>query len=101
NDFSGPIAESDFVTAYVGLLSTVRGYYPAAHIFCVSWESWGATAQGYIATAIAAFGDAAVSEVPFVVDANDGWGCDYHPGQTMQAKLGAELASAIQATMGW
>ena len=101
NDFSATIAQADFVAAYVALLTDVRAHHPAVPIFCVSWPSWGATHAAWVATAIAAFAQADVHEVAFTVDDADGWGCDYHPGQLMQQKLGATLATAISTTLGW
>ncbi|MBW2455129.1 MAG: hypothetical protein JRI68_11495 [Deltaproteobacteria bacterium] len=31
----------------------------------------------------------------------DGWGCDYHPSTTTHQKLGQQLATAMQAELGW
>jgi hypothetical protein len=101
NDFSAPIQESDFVGAYVDLLTTVRGHYPMAAIFCVTWEHWGAQNQGYVSSAVTQFADANVHEVEFTIEAADGWGCDYHPSLATHAKLGALLTTELERTLGW
>jgi carbohydrate esterase-like protein/GDSL-like lipase/acylhydrolase family protein len=101
NDFSTAIQENDFVSAYVAFLGAIRGNYPSATIFCVTWQGWGATQQGYVTSAIAQFGDADVHQVDFAVDPADGWGCDYHPNLVMHAKLGAQLTTVLQTTLGW
>jgi hypothetical protein len=90
----------DFITDYVGLLDQVRGSYPSADIFCVSWEGWGAENQAHVGTAIAMFGDPRVYEVQFTIDSQDGFGCDYHPSAVTHQKLGAQLAQEITATLG-
>lgn len=101
NDFSAPVAEADFVGAYVDLLGTVRGHYPNAAIFCVTWQHWGAENQGYVLSAIDQFADSNVHSVEFSIDPNDGWGCDYHPSLVTHQKLGQVLTTAFEQTLGW
>ena len=100
NDFSAPIQGADFVADYVALLGEIRGNYPNAAIFCVSWTGWGADNQAHVATAVQTFGDPGVHEVEFTIDAQDGWGCDYHPSVVTHQKLGAQLAEQITTTLG-
>jgi hypothetical protein len=46
-------------------------------------------------------GDANVYHVGFSIDANDGWGCDYHPSAVSQQKLGDLLAQSMASQLGW
>ncbi|MCA9618849.1 MAG: hypothetical protein KC731_07505 [Myxococcales bacterium] len=101
NDFSATIAENDFVSAYVGLLTTVRQHRPNATIYTVRWEGWGSTHMSWVSSAVAQFGDADVHETDFSIDPNDGWGCDYHPSEATHAKLGAQLAATLKSDLGW
>ncbi|MCC6559280.1 MAG: hypothetical protein IT372_40675 [Polyangiaceae bacterium] len=100
NDFSAPIDGDAFVADYVSLLGAVRAHYPSAAIFCVTWAHWGAGNQGHVTTAISAFGDPGVHEVELTIEPQEGFGCDYHPSAATHARLGAELAQQIAATLG-
>lgn len=101
NDFSVAIAQQDFVGAYVALLGQIRSFYPAATIFCVSWASWGAEHEGWVQEAMTQSGDDNLQTLSFASDPADGWGCDYHPSATTHQKLGAQLADAMGAELGW
>jgi hypothetical protein len=101
NDFSADIEGDDFIGAYRDLITTVRGNYAAAAIFCVTWQSWGGTNQSYVESAVRESGDPNVHVVEFVTDPDDGQGCDGHTNVASNAKLGADLTAALQETLGW
>ena len=101
NDFSAAISEGQFVPAYVALLATIRGHYPEAAIFCVTWAHWGATHESWVQSAMTQSGDANVHHVGFSIDPNDGWGCDWHPSAVTHQKLGDLLATTMAAELGW
>jgi hypothetical protein len=101
NDLSAPIAEAEFVGAYVDLLDAVRLRYPAALVFTVTWQHWGEPKAGWVADAMAMTGDPALRLLTFTIDPEDGFGCDYHPSLATHAKLGALLTQALEAELGW
>jgi hypothetical protein len=101
NDFSAPIAESDFEGAYTALLQEVRMKYPDAMIFCVTWAHWGSTKDGWVTKAMSATGDPKLRHVGFSIDPNDGYGCDYHTNLITNGKLGAILTQSLHDELGW
>lgn len=101
NDFSSSVSEGNFVPAYEGLLQTIRGYYPSAAIFCVSWAHWGAEHESWVDAAVANVGDSNTHRISFVVDWNDGQGCDGHTNVVTNAKLGEQLTEAFATELGW
>lgn len=101
NDFSAPIAQADFVGAYVDLLKEVRAAYPGAMIFCVTWAHWGAEKEGWVQDAMSASGDPDLRHVAFSIDPADGYGCDYHTNLVTNQKLGAVLTQALKDEVGW
>ena len=101
NDFSAALAEADFEAAYAALLGEVRGAYPGAMVFCVTWAHWGAKKEAWVKGAMAATGDAGLRHVRFVIDAADGYGCDYHTNLVTNAKLGEVITQALRTELGW
>ncbi|MEZ4296255.1 MAG: SGNH/GDSL hydrolase family protein [Polyangiaceae bacterium] len=101
NDFSVSIRESDFVRAYVQLLTSVRRRYPAAKIFCVSWADWGAEHEGWVETAMRDSGDRNLRHLAFRIEPADGYGCDHHTNLATNAKLGRLLTQALHDDLGW
>ncbi len=95
NDFSAPISYGNFVGAYVTLLQDVRTRYPAATIVGISWAHWGSESESWVTDAVDQFGDANSTTERFVIDANDGWGCDYHTNVISNQKFGEQLAARI------
>lgn len=95
NDFSAAISYDKFVGAYVALLQDVRARYPAATIVGVSWAHWGSDSESWVTDAVDQFGDANSTTERFVIDANDGWGCDYHTNVVSNQKFGEQLAARI------
>ena len=63
------------------------------------------TALGYIGNAVAernVAGDAKVKVFEMMpVDAQDGYGCDWHPNLTTHEKMATELTAELGATLGW
>jgi hypothetical protein len=101
NDFSAPITEGDFVTAYVQFLDAVRAAHPSAMIFCVTWDGWGPMHEAWVQEAITMSGDPKLRHVGFVIDQTDGWGCDSHTNLVTNGKLGNVLAKAMDDELGW
>jgi lysophospholipase L1-like esterase len=101
NDFSAALDSGAFIDAYVALLGEVRGHYPSASIYCVTWAHWGGTNQGYVLAAIDQFGDAQVSSIEFTIEPEEGFGCDYHPSLSTHERLGAQLTQTLEADLGW
>ena len=104
---------SDFVTAYVAFVDTLRSTYPNAHVFVISspmlgdgWPSalyMSATDQKTALTMVeshyAAAGDDKVHK--FFVDRVSGTGCGTHPNAEQQADNGQMLADFVKTTMQW
>jgi hypothetical protein len=101
NDFSAAIGMGDFVGAYVGLVQTVRGHYPSALIVSVTWANWGAEHEGWVQAALDQAGESDAITTSFVIDPEDGWGCDYHTNEISNQKLGTQLAELLQQELGW
>jgi lysophospholipase L1-like esterase len=101
NDNSSDVAEANFVGAYTAFLGTLRGYYPNAAIFCVSWANWGATSEGWVDQAVAATADANTYRLSFVIDPADGLGCDWHTNVVTNGKLAEQLTDAFATELGW
>lgn len=97
NDFSAAISYENFVGAYVALLQDVRVQYPAATIMGISWAHWGSESESWVTDAVAQFGDANSTTERFVIDADDGWGCDFHTNVVSNQKFGEQLAARIAA----
>ncbi len=95
NDFSAAISYENFVGAYVALLADVRTRYPAATIVGISWAHWGSDSESWVTDAVEQFGDANSTTERFVIDAEDGWGCDYHTNVLSNQKFGEQLAARI------
>lgn len=116
NDFAkGTPDEKGFTDAYHALVAQVRGRYPQAHVFCALGPMLSdgyppgaaalTTARKYINTVVSelnAGGDARVHFIEFPVqDAANGYGCDWHPSLKTHQLMGAQLASAVAAALGW
>ena len=97
NDFSAAIDQAQFQGAYVTLLQTVRQHYPAAAIVAVTWAHWGAEHESWVEMAVQQTADAHTQTERFVIDADDGYGCDFHTNTVSNAKFGAQLAESIAA----
>ena len=87
--------------AYVALLGAVRERYPQAPIFTVTWAHWGGEHEQWVADAVSETGDANIEVVPFEIQNDEGFGCDYHPSAATHARLGEELTQVLQTKLGW
>jgi lysophospholipase L1-like esterase len=101
NDFSAPIDDGAFVDGYALFLAEIRAAHPEAHVLCVTWAHWGAASESLVSEAVIASGLDRVSTTRFVIDPDEGYGCDFHTSDVANARLGAELAATLRATLGW
>jgi hypothetical protein len=119
NDFSPGeserplLSQEVFVRAYIELVQKLRGYYPEAHIFCVSspmlHDGWPEATNQFatdqkqsITKVVDEFnknGDAKIHK--FFVKAINGTGCGTHPSVEQQADTADELKPFIATVMGW
>ncbi|WP_437835460.1 SGNH/GDSL hydrolase family protein [Sorangium sp. So ce1153] len=119
NDFSPGDSErprmdvETYAEAYIDFIDTLRGYYPDAHIFCMSspmlGDGWpeptdmSATDHKASLTRVeehfAANNDTKVHKV-FVSKAT-GKGCGTHPDATEHETMAEELSPVLQSVMGW
>ncbi|HEY4159258.1 MAG TPA: GDSL-type esterase/lipase family protein, partial [Polyangiaceae bacterium] len=111
NDFSANMSldSSSFTGAYTAFLTTVRGKYPDAWLYCAIGPllySTGLTnAQSYIQAMVAsvnAAGDAKVKVLDFgQQNSSLGTGCDYHPNVTEHQRLAGILTARLRGDLGW
>ena len=119
NDFSPGDSQREKMTvetytaAYVDFVTTLRGYYPDAHIFGVSspmlgdgWPEPTDTSATDLKSAIAAmvehFNSAGDDKVhQFNVTKLIGTGCGTHPSAEQDASMAAELGDFVKTTLGW
>jgi lysophospholipase L1-like esterase len=108
NDFSVGDPGQAFVDAYVALVADVRARYPDAWIVLAESPMLGgadhtAHAAHLAAVATASGGEAArVATLALAVqDADDGYGCDYHPNEVTQGKMATALVARLRALLGW
>lgn len=119
NDFSPgdserpPLEVEPYVESYIAFVERLRGYYPDAHIFCLSspmlgdgWPDASYTSATSLKQAIAAaeehFSSAGDERVhAFEVSKLSGTGCGTHPSVEQHALLGEELAEEIAQVVGW
>ncbi len=110
NDFAkGEPGEDQFKDAYRGLVSTIRGKYPDAWIFCtvgpLLWGTGLASAQSYLQAIVSdakSAGDARVQYLDFgQQDTSKGTGCDYHPNLIEHQAMADVLVPALQSALGW
>ena len=110
NDFSTtphPAGEV-FLQGYTNLIFKVRERYPGAHIFAVAGPMMVGPAEDTIRSVVTqmneALGDERVHFVPIentlALSAVD-YGCDWHPNESGQAKIAAQLAPLMKGVLGW
>ncbi len=103
-----------YVDAYIDFVSTLRGHYPNAHIFCVSspmlndgWPSVSDKSQTNLEKALEGVvnhfnttgNDPNVHK--FIVADINGSGCGTHPSAAQHASLASSLGNYVRTTMGW
>lgn len=102
NDFSSAVDEAAFIDAYAGLLADVRAKYPDAPIFCVGGAFLSDQISTNVDAAVAKLGDPKVKRIELPGrDEAEGYGCDYHPSLSTQAKVGEALAALLRTELGW
>jgi lysophospholipase L1-like esterase len=110
NDYSGNTDPTDtqFETAYQSFLEHIRGKYPDAYILCTNGpmlppDDLGKMRENAIAavTARQAAGDTNLKYYDMKTPNAEPVGCDYHPNLATQAAMAAELATEIEADLGW
>jgi lysophospholipase L1-like esterase len=110
NDFSTtphPAGEV-FLQGYTNLIIKVRQRYPNAHIFAVGGPIMAGPAVDTIRSVVAQMnemlGDERVHFVPIentLEQSAVDYGCDWHPNESGQRKIAAQLAPVIAAVLGW
>ncbi len=115
NDFgrANPDREG-WVAAYVDFIARVRRHYPDTPIYCAQgtmMSDWPedrkprTTILSYLAEVVArahAAGGPPVRLIDFgVQQAENGIGANWHPSVRTDALMGAQLAAALQADLGW
>ena len=115
NDFAQGDPGQPYVTAFEQFLARIRSAYPSAWILVAQSPMLSDSfPQGAmlrtinaqdLATVVANrtnSGDAKVAYLDVAEqDPNDGYGCDYHPNETTQAKMAAVLVAKIREVTGW
>jgi lysophospholipase L1-like esterase len=119
NDFSPgdserpPLDVEPYVEAYIEFVERLRGYYPDAHIFCLSspmlgdgWPDSNYKSSSNLIETIHAVEDHFADEGDDLVHAFEvsklsGLGCGTHPNVAQHETLGEELAAEIAGIVGW
>ena len=111
NDFSAnmSLGSDAFTAAYQGFLTTVRGKYPDAWIYCaigpLLYSTGLANATQYIKALVATVNGNGDTKVK-VLDLGSqnttlGTGCAYHPNVTEHARMAGILSTELKATLSW
>ncbi|MGC4063985.1 MAG: SGNH/GDSL hydrolase family protein [Polyangiaceae bacterium] len=109
NDYSSDKdpTDSEFTSAYVGLLENIRSHYADAYILCTIGPMLSGTdlttARKNIAAAVETrhtAGDPKV-EAYELTTGNPSPGCSYHPDLTTHQAMATELATKISSYVGW
>jgi len=114
NDYNAPGADpsTSYQAAYLQFVTTLRGAYPEAYIFCAMGPLLGGTP---LANALAAVnnviaarhtaGDMQIGLVQFATQMcnadGTGCGCQYHPDATTHQAMATVLEAKIRSTLGW
>jgi endoglucanase len=103
------LGSDPFTTAYRAFLTTVRGKYTHAWIYCtigpLLYGTGLTNATAYINAMVAAVnadGDTKVKVVNFgQQNTMLGTGCDYHPNATEHQRMAGLLTTELRTTLGW
>jgi len=98
-----------YETAYLGFVRTLRQEYPDAHLLLTIGPMLDganlSAIKGHlqkVLTTRAGEGDTKMSFLEFPVQQQtDGYGCDYHPSPTTNAKMSALLTAELKTRLGW
>ena len=101
NDFGPGDPGTDYETAYVNFIKTVRSKYPAANFILI--DMYGGVRLTRINTVVSTLksgGDNKV-EALSVSMAQNNLGCGMHPNVAGQAAMGAVLTTRLKSLMNW
>jgi lysophospholipase L1-like esterase len=116
NDFAkGDPGQENFEDAYVGLVTTVRGYYPDAYILLLTGPMVNSTSpfkgalkllDGYVDDVVSirqAAGDTKIADLHLAAQNCDDeqCGCDFHPDVARQQTMSTSIVSALKTALGW
>jgi lysophospholipase L1-like esterase len=107
------VDSAQFVSTYINFVSTLRGYYPSAHIICVvpnSLSNWWPVGFNSL-TRIKSYIDATVdhhlglgdNKVHYfeLTTQTSPYGEDWHPSNATHLSMANQIKPFIQTIMGW
>jgi len=95
NDNNAGVNKTTYKTAYGAFLTTVRGHYPDALIYCVADD-------GALSTEVQAVVDAkADPKIKYLRLDGNGDGCHGHPDLAGHRAMADQLLAALHADLGW
>lgn len=97
NDYNAGVDTNAYKTAYQGFLTTVRGHYPDAFIYCASQDD---SLAAEIKEVVDAKNDPKIQYVPL---SGNGGGCDWHPDVAGHQQMADQLLAALRTDggIGW
>ncbi|HEY8074993.1 MAG TPA: GDSL-type esterase/lipase family protein, partial [Labilithrix sp.] len=104
------VLPAGFNSAYGALVDTIRGHYPAAHIFCTVWSQIKSynNARQTMSAALQSVISARASdtklyyfEFPEANHDTDETGCEYHANEAHHQAMATLLAAQIKTKTGW
>jgi lysophospholipase L1-like esterase len=98
NDFNAGVDPGVYVTAYVGFVNRLRGYFPNALILCAV-NGAGDAFSTPIDQVLTAVGDARVQKIN--LDSPNWSGCDGHPNVVADQAMAGVLVARLQQELGW
>lgn len=102
-----------FAAEYEKFVAKLRGYFPMAHVFCISspmlGDGWPDPSDKFLtdqkaalAMVVKSFADKGDNRVhQFDITKLFGNGCGTHPDVAQHAQMAAELSAYIKTTMSW
>ncbi len=105
NDYSTPIAEEEYIKAYIEFIKDILEKYTVPYVFCCV----GTMNNSYLNSVdkvVSYFNEKGNKKV-FLVDLGlihpevEGWGGRWHPGYQTHYRMGLELAGFISEKTGW
>ncbi len=97
NDFALGDPGQPFVDAYASFVGELRSRYPGALVLCAADGDPAMAAA--LDQAVASVADGEVKRIDFAVP--DWAGCDGHPDVAADQAMAAQLATRLQAELGW
>ncbi|HSQ65580.1 MAG TPA: GDSL-type esterase/lipase family protein [Polyangiaceae bacterium] len=96
NDAAGGVDATQYQTAYASFLTTVRGNYPNALVYCVS--QGGYTLASEVQAVVSAKSDPKIKYLALI---GNNAGCNSHPDVAGQQQMASGLVAALQSDLGW